>query len=533
MTKPDTLKTNMKQRFLLPIVLTLLFSCLDRDDYKPQKDLPEDIPTLEGMLREDLGDMDRLKVYNRLAFRLSNTDTERAMKYADLQQALAQREEHHGYWGKALYIKGLIHRDNKNYKSALENYLEASDRFEKAGLGKRIAHCQSNIGEIFQYNNFHGEAIPYFEKAVEYYAAAKQDRYKVLAMENLAIGHWKKKDADLAKATEIYTTIIAEQLALNEVDHDYIVKLYTNYGHLNFDRKDYASAIAQYEHALEHVDMTERKGEHRARLYSNIAEALMYQSREHYVEAKEYMEMGESVKNSTPADSRFMVQRLNMRGELALRLGEYEKALSIFERAIGIANKKVVNEALQETLNLMDRAQQAYLRAGGKLGYADSHRLRSLERKQHELEDGFFKGMDNDELLALLQKTVDGYHHEKKEARLATERDDAILFGWLKITVACLLGGLALGWVNLTATKKVRGMGERVNEMKENVRQMTERVERAKNGEKWTELVRTTLSGIRNDLEENQATWIDRSAYLRFDDATDTDGPRNGDGNTP
>ena len=524
----------MKSSILLLIVLSLFVTCTDTDRVISPDELPDEPSKLESMLDDGNLDNDtRLAVYNKLALKLWNVDPSEALRYTDLQLELAKQVENHEYWGRSFYVKGLVYRNGKDYKVALENYLKASDRFERAGLGKRIAHCQSNIGEIFQYNNFHREAIPYFEKAAEYYRASQQSKYRVNALHNLAISHWKKKNADLKKTADIYTAIIAEQLALKDVDHDYIVKLYTNYGLLNIDLENFATGIAQYENALEHAKGTEREEEYRARLYSNLAEAHMFQGEDHYPEAVDYIAKVQELKGAEQSDSRFTVQILNIQGELAMRLGEHEKALALFEEAAATANKEVVNEALQETLELMDRAQQAYLRAGGKLGYADAHRLHELGKAQERAGREFLNGVDRKELLALLQRTVDGYHHDRKEARLATERDDAILFGWLKIIVTCLLGGLALGWVNLTATKKVRGMGERVNEMKENVRQMTERVERAKNGEKWTELVRTTLSGIRNDLEENQATWIDRSAYLRFDDATDTDGPRNGDGNTP
>ncbi len=494
----------MRSFYLSAILLVTCLSCSERGGVVPSEPpIPEGITELRAMLRTDIDEETKLAIYNRLAFRLRDDAPEEARRYAHFQLELAKRTENDLYEGKAYYLLGYVETREKNYPSSIEHYLHATDRFEEVSDNFRLGDTYNNIGEIFLRNDLYGSAVPYFEKAVEYYDAAKEEKYRVLAMENLAIAHWRKKDPDFERAAGIYGVIIAGQLEKAEADPAYIVKLYTNYGFLNFDRGEYTTAIAQYEHALDRVGGLKNEGEYRARLYSNLAEAYMHQGEAYYSKAVEYMDKGAAIKDGIPSNSKFMVQRLNMRGELAMRLGNHGKALGIFAEAIAMADRDIVNEPLQETLVLMEEAQRSYRAEGGQLSYEDAHIIRELERKQESAARKIRGGLDRPELQAALERTVKGYENDRAEARLTADRDRTALMGNLKMAIALIISMLGLVWTNRAFYKKDKRIKMAAKEIESRNADLLMREARLR------EYVIEEFRELSNEMKKEMETWID------------------------
>lgn len=423
--KPVPLIPYLPLRYLSLLLLACCMACSTTDE-GPAPDhgpLPQDIPRLESLLAGgDIDDMTRLKIYNRLVLKLRGDRPHRAGKYAALQLILAGETDNPEYAGKALYLLGLMDKEHRDYNSAIVHYLQAIDRFDIGDIKDRLGDCYNNIGNVFLQTGMFDVAIPYFEKAVEYYEASNYGDYKLLALENLAVCHRKKESPDFATASKIYSQVIQSILNHKDIDYLSLIDLSIDFGVLKFNEEKYREAVEQYALALTYTASLPSSDEHRARLYANMTEAYMYMGEEHYATAGDYLRKLQSLDRPEQRSSKHEIQILNIQGELAHRLGEYERALSLCDRAIALADKEVVNPPLLETVALKRKVQRAYGRKGGPVAIEDSWRMEDLEEQQDRLRRAFEGRLDSAELRAILLRTVDGHHAHREAVREAKER---------------------------------------------------------------------------------------------------------------
>ncbi len=77
-------------KFLYALPILLLFTCSGIEEPEtPAIKLPRDVKSLKRLLETDIDDLTKLKIYNRLGLYLRTCDTEKALRYSDLQQNLA------------------------------------------------------------------------------------------------------------------------------------------------------------------------------------------------------------------------------------------------------------------------------------------------------------------------------------------------------------------------------------------------------------------------------------------------------------
>ncbi len=404
------------------LVLTLvlfLFSCAEEvGDAEPIPELPQDVPALEAMLRSDIGAATRLEVYYRLVWRLKADNPNRAERYAAQLLELATENGDGLFQGKAHHLKGLLYTSKYNYVDAVKQYLQAIEALGTVNSYGRLGDCYNNIGDILGKAGAYAEAVPYFEKASEYYAVANDPTYQMNALKSLAFYHWKKEAPDYRAGEEVYTRLIG--MAREEKSYSPLVTIYNDYGFMKFVQGDYTGAIENYEIALGYAKDTGGKDVYRVMLYSNLAEAYFHKGKAHYAVSKEYIGKVLALEGIEPSQNRFKIQILNIQGEMYHRLGDHERAIAVLRRSIAIADRGIVNGPLKETLALLREAQRSYRVRGGRLAIEDSWQIEDLAAEQAALERAVRGGLAEAELQGRLLRAIEDHEDgiQKAEARV-------------------------------------------------------------------------------------------------------------------
>ncbi len=409
-------------RYLCPFVLILCTLSCTTENPQPSAELPNDVGALEKLLPSEERGQTKLGIYAKLYKALKTEDPTKANGYLEQQLELAGETGNIEYQGRALHGMGELDNAAKKYDRAVRHYLKAIALFEKVGLADWTAHDYNNIGTVFRRTGIFDEAVPYLEKAVDWYGKAGELHYRAMALSNLAVCQWKKDSPDHGAAEQSYRQAITMEGRLEDRDRGLLSKWSNDFGGLKFSTGDYEAAIGLYHEALDHAAASKEPELLSAMAYANIAEARTHQGREYYPEAEQWIRKALDMGTALSKNPDIFLQVLNIKGELAHRQGRYEAVMGICEGAIARADTTAISPALSETLALLDRTHRAHLNSGGQLPARQILRVKDLEAAQHSLREHLSGGLDQGKLRAVLAKTIDNHHDEVRMTLISAKQ---------------------------------------------------------------------------------------------------------------
>ncbi|AYB34123.1 tetratricopeptide repeat protein [Chryseolinea soli] len=209
--------------------------------------------SLRRALQNAVTDTDRLKITTALADKLYNSDPLQALEYAEESIQLAKKLNSDSSLVSAYssLAKTFLHLGN--YSRALETYQTVIQLAEKMGDRYWQAVADGNTGSIYYYQRDHTNALKYYLRALDHYAAmhvannSKRTLRKANLLNNIGIVYDETKDYD--KATRYYDEALA--LAREIKDYEIMADVLNNQGTQARDQGDNKLAFQRYNEALE------------------------------------------------------------------------------------------------------------------------------------------------------------------------------------------------------------------------------------------------------------------------------------------
>ncbi|MBL3657673.1 tetratricopeptide repeat protein [Fulvivirga sediminis] len=405
----------------------MMIACTDAEKRYSTVELPDDVKSLEALLRDDNLTIDsRLSAYYKLSkiFEIESPDL--ALNYAEKLTSLSIEKESIYFQARGTYMTGLLATNSGNYKEAVNNYIKAAELFEITQENLWQADAINNVGQIFYLIQGYDLAMKYFQKAAKLYEMENDYDYLSLALANIASCYYGKADFDNAEMFYQKAIVIQEESS-NETDYKQS-NYYQKLGNVYFEQNNYEKALSHYRKALSFTDLT---NEFKYSIYLNIANTLNYSF--DFANSEKWIDKAAQLESEIRIINAQHINSLNIQGEHYQLKGNHEKALEIFEKAITIADKDVFNEYLINTLDLISKSQRAMAKESAKLSINDIFRIEDIRRQQEKLKAEVIDQLDYKKLQVLLDTEIQNHYKDVKQSEIDKERSTII-----KIASACI-----------------------------------------------------------------------------------------------
>ncbi|UII34882.1 tetratricopeptide repeat protein [Fulvivirga ulvae] len=444
----------MKLTYTL-ILSFVLLSCSEKESVKPDNlELPTDKAGLEQVINSNNDDDQKLAAYWELYKIDRQSNFDQAKLYLEDISILANRTGNNLFQGRVSHANGLISYRDGDYVDAVAHYLEAIDFFASLDDPIYRADALNNIGVVFMETGNYEYAIKFLTKARENYLMAKNTRFLVMVDINLGISSFSKQDPDFEGANKYFQRALELTGGLGERQDYYFNRIYNQIGVVKYKLADYNAAIHNYQLSLEYIGIGEGVEEKQAIAYANIGEAYMDQG--NHAEAERWLE--KSLELSSHVQNNLVkVDIHNMTAKLYQVQGMHSEAVAYLEKAIEIADKDVINESLQETIDLI-RVSYKFLQNSGKpVSVARYETAFSVDGMQDSLEEELLEKANFKSLQAALGLSLE-LDNQIREKKAEVEQRELISNIALSLGILLIIAAI-LGFVytiNYRRTKKNR-----------------------------------------------------------------------------
>ncbi len=428
---------------ILPYLLSvLLFStCSDGGSPVPVlENLPKDVPGLEALLRKSTGTPKEPLICWKLYKQLRDGDPDRALAYLEQQESAAKKLGDTRYEGLAHYARGMVNRRQGHFGPAILSYLRAIDIFNEDKDLSRVADSFNNIGYVFLQTGSYEAAIAYFEKALKLYETIGDTRYRSIALKNIGICYYRKKNPDNHLARKSYLEAVSLQKEYDDKDNFHLYELYMQLGSLDDQTQQYAKALDNYTVALEYARAMGPEGaEYVANIGYYIAESYMHMGPEHFGTAMEHIEGSEAM-NAAPSDVKIMVRRLNIAAELARRQGQYSEAVALLEEAMGISPAHIISQPLKRSIALLESIVKKRKDSEVPVVYPTVVDLVATQGSQLQLYTELDRALRSTLVAEGLQRIVELHESGKDRASLRSDIRWTVMISILILSILSVIG---------------------------------------------------------------------------------------------
>lgn len=440
---------------LIYILLIIgLLACQEKDVEPESQVLPEDSNELVALLESTEDNKLKLEAYWSLYKQNRTTNKELAFSYLNSQADLASTLGDELFLGKANFGFAIMSRENGDYVEAVDYYLTSISCFEKINETELAASALSNLGDIFASTGNYEYAEKFFHKAYQTHLNSGDLRRQVIATLNLGICNFSKKDPDFIRAESYFKKALELTGSIQDKQNYYFNRIYNQIGIIKYKQADYNAAIHNYQLSLEYVGAGDGIEEKQAIAYANIGEAYMDQG--NYAEAERWLEKSLEL-SSYVTDNLVKVDIHNMTAKLYQVQGMHAEAVKYLEKAIEIADKDVINESLQETIDLV-RVSYKFLQNSGKpVSVARYETALSVDGMQDSLEEELLEKANFKSLQAALGLSLE-LDNQIREKKAEVEQREFISNVALSLGILLIIAAI-LGFVytiNYRRTKKNR-----------------------------------------------------------------------------
>ncbi|MBL6447590.1 tetratricopeptide repeat protein [Fulvivirga sp. 29W222] len=428
----------MKSTYYLLLVF-LLLACSTKEDIEPQNPLSSDNDELQAILASDAGSQLKKQVLWRIYKLNKQENPQEGMKALNDLQEIASREGDQFYFAKANHGLGLLMKRQGDYIEAIDHYLQAVNSFDKIDSSLYVADDLNNIGNIFAESGNFDYAIRFFEKAQQIYHIAEDIEYLTMANLNLAICSYSKTEPNYERADEYFQEALALANELTEERNAYLNWIYNSIGAMHYKRGNYGYAKTFYLKSLDHLEPSADLTQKKFIAFFNIGEAAI--GADNLTDANKYIEQAIDLLKDGKVDSNSILGARNIEAALFQKKGNYEKATSILENALDIANKEAINPKLKETLKLLSHSYRNLNNSGKAVDASRYDRILALKESQEVFEKELVEKTNFKALQAALSLKIelDNQIKEKK-----AEMDKKSFYINLTLVLAVLLIAVAI-----------------------------------------------------------------------------------------
>ncbi|UII29111.1 tetratricopeptide repeat protein [Fulvivirga maritima] len=422
-----------KLHLLSFFILINLCSCSNYESISPEE-LPSDQVALEALLNnENSSNITRLMTYDKLSYIYEKEDLDKTIQVLEKQLALSKELENKTYEAKALIGLGVMKKKKRDYTGAINAYIKAAHINEEMSNPIGVANCENNIGVVFIQVKGYNSAIEHFNKASQIYQDLEKNRHLPRIYTNIALCY-----AELNENTKAISQMKEAIELQSKVEPDNSARigyLYNELGRLYYINKDYKKAIETYNQALAVKDISE---EMKFAVYHGLANSYMYQGTKFYDIAADYIEKSKLLENHTEISEDTYIKSMNVRGEFLQLTGQHEEALQLFTNVINYADNDNVNAPLTTTLDLASNSLPILANAG-RITNEQLILIQKAQKQQQTLKEQLESNLNSNSIEALLNKEIENYYLQVKEAKIKNEHDIFLKVSGLIVTAVLLV----------------------------------------------------------------------------------------------
>lgn len=371
----------------------LLFSVVFFLSYTFNLDAQSIVDNLETSIKNHTSqDTARVKLLNKLAFKLYIKDKARAIELVDESEKLSEKIKYIEGKSESLYVRGLVNIFRSQNEKGIFALEESLAIFKKLNDKKGISKCFNAIGISYLSTGEYDDALMYYHKsllvnieigdeyniatalnnkaniylykgdynsALEYYFEAyeikrKSNRIREMAIALNNIGNVYIKQSNYPKGLEY----LNKSLVLKKEVKDSVgmAKTLLNIGNIYKDQKNYEKAFVHYKKAL---PIFERKNDINSVIGALNNLSSIYSSRGNTKKAIELLKQSISLAKQIK-DKRQVAIGLHNMGDIHTKLGKYNTALDFYNRSLEI--DKLLNRVYQLFQAYINIAKVHYLK---------------------------------------------------------------------------------------------------------------------------------------------------------------------------
>jgi len=286
---------------------------------------------------------EKVRIYNKIAFKYKNTHLDSALNYIDKAIELAMRLDYKPGLASAYIIKGQLYKNAGYYDEAID-YLEQS-YYIYLELDKKegIACYKNSIASIYSLLERDEEALNLYLQSFKLYKQLGEKKKIKVVIHNIGTNYMKSNNCD--SALFYYYISLKTNRELNDTVG--IGYCYINIGEVKEYQKKYDSAFYYYFRSLE---IFKQQNDNRGTINSNIYIGKVHNVIGEYQKAIPYLQ--EALSLIQKNGGKCIMEKRDIAGSLKnsyLNLQQYEEALRCselelaMERALeeGKAGKKL------------------------------------------------------------------------------------------------------------------------------------------------------------------------------------------------
>ena len=306
--------------------------------------------------RANSGDVDaRLNFYWDRYEEYNGSTTDSAFFYMQEVKSLAEVSGKQDWLASAYWALGDIQKDQGKSSEAVYHYLYAAKVFQEVGKLSRMADAYNSIGYIYMKARSYETALSYFQKVKNVYLYKGNSNDKAMVAHNLGICY--REMGREAEAEEVLVSGLQEA-----TDKMLISKLHNTLGILNFQQGTYGKAREHYHLSIQFTEQGMDSIRIVAGAYNNIGESYLLEG--DYESAEEWLKKSLLVKEGI-GDPVFVQAVLNTFGKLKIEQGHNAEAVQLMEEGLQSIDPNVVDDAVGESLSLINEALVKSGRAAG------------------------------------------------------------------------------------------------------------------------------------------------------------------------
>ncbi|MBL3659015.1 tetratricopeptide repeat protein [Fulvivirga sediminis] len=195
--------------------------------------------------------------------------------------------------------------------------------------------------------------------------------------------------------------------------------------------------------------------------------ANIYNAKAEFDQTRKWLDKAHDLASKISLGETSSILSLNIEGELYQLQGEHHKAIDIFNIAIDLADKEVINESLMQSLSLISKSQRALASKGSEIDIKDIFKIEDLRNKQDDLRSKLVNKLDYKSLQVLLDKEIEIHYRDIKQAEIDKERSTIIKWASaiILLFILVLIGtAIYLKSEKTTYETKVRKVRDLLNE---------------------------------------------------------------------
>jgi two-component sensor histidine kinase len=274
---------------------------------------------LAGQSRSELVDATAFLIAGKTFVQLTKLDS--ANLFLDWALAGFERLNEPNKAAEALYWKGYIAANSREFSAASRYYFRAIENWQQSGQQKEIALAYSALSDMFSMQDAYNKAIEYAQEAISILEALGETALLAAAFDELSYSHVMNGNYDIAYEYAEKALLTYEKAGADEIT---IARALNSRGNALKFLDRYGEAIADYERSKK---ICEKHGVVRGVVAgtANIGHTLLMQKK--YAEALPYIM--QAIEMMTQAgDVRNLAENYMHASDIHAGLGDFEKANS-------------------------------------------------------------------------------------------------------------------------------------------------------------------------------------------------------------